>query len=169
MVDLDVSTSRLEQVQHSITKQLVTWDKTNSEDIIKYKNNTSANLSKVHLNHELIMCNNVSCKDHHAAIQQLYNDITGAIKESSDFLMTNSKASFQPIPGWNKVAKDAHYSAHECFLLWHANDSPRYGPLYQQMRISRAHCKRTLCQCKADKTRNQADSLAKHLLSKDSK
>ena len=89
MVDLDVSTSRLEQVQHSITKQLVTWDKTNSEDIIKYKNNTSANLSKVHLNHELIMCNNVIAAMI-IMLQQLYNDISGAIKESSDFLLSTN-------------------------------------------------------------------------------
>ena len=37
------------------------------------------------------------------------------------------------------------------------------------MRISIAHFKRTLHQCKADKNRKQADSLAKHLLSKDCK
>ena len=66
------------------------------------------------------------------------------------------------------MAKDAHHSARKCFLLWHANDSPRYSPIYQQMRIYRAHFKRTLRQCKADNTRKQADSLAKHLLSKDS-
>ena len=100
-------------------------------------------------------------------IQQLH-DITGTIKERSDFLLTNSKASFQPIPGWNEVAKYANHSARECFLLWRANDSPRYGPLYQQMRLSRAHFKRILRQSKAHKTRKQADSLAKHLLFKDS-
>jgi hypothetical protein len=73
------------------------------------------------------------------------------------------------LPGWNDCVKEVHTLAREAFLLWRSHNSPRHGPMYNNMRSTRAQFKLALRQCKRDRTRRAADSLAKHLLSKDSK
>ena len=53
--------------------------------------------------------------------------------------------------------------------MWRANSSPRYGPMFEIMKRTRAHFKLTLRHCKSMEKRKTADILAKKLLCKDSK
>ena len=56
--------------------------------------------------------------------------------------------------------------ATESFQCWRAQGSLHQGALRHQMRMNRVHFKVELRQYKMDKTRKEADSLAKQLLRK---
>eukprot|EP00918_Siedleckia_nematoides_P057133 GHVU01124629.1.p1 GENE.GHVU01124629.1~~GHVU01124629.1.p1 ORF type:complete len:121 (+),score=10.76 GHVU01124629.1:310-672(+) len=73
------------------------------------------------------------------------------------------------VPGWNDICKDVHSKARDAFLMWRNNGSPKYGPIFDIMKQSRALFKLTLRQCKSNKNNVIADTLAKRYLLKDSK
>ena len=54
------------------------WDKLSKSDICKYKQTTDCNLQSVILDHSLLLCDNVNCKDpsYLIAIDRLYANIT---------------------------------------------------------------------------------------------
>ena len=147
------------------------WESISPDELNHYKENTGINLSKVNLNHSLILCDDVHCTDHcHTnAIDLMYDEISHALLESCDFLLQQPKRRFNQVPGWNDCVKEAHQAAREAFLLWRSNGSPRQGVLFQQMNSTRAQFKLVLRLCKKDRSQKEADSLAKHLLAKDTK
>ena len=83
--------------------------------------------------------------------------------------LRNRRTTTTTIPGWNEMCAEIHTQARNSFLQWRSAGSPKSGPIYDNMRISKAHFKLTLRNCKAEKERAVAGSLASNLLCKDSR
>ena len=149
----------------------IQWDKLTTEDLKLYKSKTEITLSAVQFEHGLALCDNLNCKDpcHINAIDRLYNSIISALHDASADFSTCQSQSFNQLPGWNDCCQLLHAEARDAFLTWRAHNSPRHGPIYNDMRCKRAHFKYTLRKCKSESDRRVADSLAKKLLAKDSK
>jgi hypothetical protein len=145
------------------------WEVATQDDIEQYHRNTDKALSNIYLDHNLILCDDVRCKNesHINAINHMYSSTVSALVESANFLMKKPNQKNKQVPGWNEYVKEVHELARDSFLFWRANGSPRHGECYHQMRITRANFKLAIRQCKKDKTRHIADSLAKNLLNKD--
>lgn len=169
VVDFDVSSERanVETCQKSIPR--VKWDLVSDDDCQYYKRNTEKALSTIDLDHDLILCDDVKCQNtsHKAAIDRMYKATISSLSESSDFLLRQAKHRDRQLPGWNEYVKHFHQLARDNFLLWRSSGSQRQGHLYQQMRASRSRFKLAIRQCKQDKMRHAADSIAKKLLHKD--
>ena len=67
------------------------------------------------------------------------------------------------------MCEDLHDRARDAFILWKDNKRPRYGPIYQIMKNTRAQFKLILRKCKNKDLASTSDSLANKLLSKDTK
>ena len=81
--------------------------------------------------------------------------------QAEDELSEESEGSFPKLPGCEDFCKDLHSEARDSFLFWRANNSPRYGLLYNDMRCKRSHFKYVRRQCKKDQDITVTDSLAK--------
>ena len=149
----------------------IKWENVSADQREEYYKNTEAELSKIPLDHGLILCDNVKCSDpsHRQAIDIMYQCITNALSGSSEFMLKKAGTKQKQVPGWNEVVKEAHQLARESFLCWRSRGSPRQGFVFQQMKTHRAQFKLALRKCKNDRTRREADCLAKHHLAKDSK
>ena len=152
-------------------RKVIRWNDLSKDRIATYTERTESLLSHVTLNHDLLLCDSVTCTDpsHTAAITTMYNDIVNILKISSECLCDETKGSYKQIPGWNDYCKAAHSDARNAYLLWINSGKPRYGYLFEQMKKSRSCFKRVIRQCKRDTDRNVANSIAKHLLCKDDK
>ena len=170
-MSLNIHASKLAQSKSSNSGPKIKWDDVTENDIKEYCINTSDNLSKVRLNHDLILCDDIHCKDvdHISAIETMHREVVQALLDSSNFLAQQPKHKQYQVPGWNDLVKDSHKLARDSFLIWRSHGSPRHGYFYEQMKRMRAHFKLVFRQCKHDKTRSQADSMAKHLLGKNDK
>jgi exonuclease III len=149
----------------------VQWDQLAPEQLENYRLNTKKTLASVKFVHDLAWCDNTNCQDpsHLNGINKLYEDIIYALKQAAEGFCDEQSQDFHQLPGWNDYCKDLHSDARESFLFWRASNSPRHGPLYDDMRRKRAQFKYALRKCKQDQDRCVSDSLAKKLLSKDSK
>lgn len=150
----------------------IKWDQMSEEDIGKYSSNTEDTLKSVIIDHELILCDDPSCKDprHISAINRLYTDIVSSLKEAGlSFLKAKKDKPYNCVPGWNDYCKQAHSEAREAYYLWRCNGRPRYGDLFNDMKRSRSYFKYVIRKCKNDKNRINADKLAMHLLGKSDK
>lgn len=105
------------------------------------------------------------CVDH------LYNSIVQTLSHaaSKTIPIKSKRKGFKPIPGWNEVVKESHELARDALSLWRCNDKPRQGPIYEMMRKTRARFKYSLRQCKKEERVHRANSMAKNLVSNDSK
>ena len=157
--------------EKSEKKCKVIWDNLNVQDIELYTENTKSNLANVFLNHSLLLCDDPSCTDitHIAAIDRLYHNIVEALLSSSESLTSITGPQHNQVPGWNQVISEQHQITRRAFLDWRAHNSLRHGPIYELMKTTRAQFKLLLRQCRSDENRHTADSLAKKLLSKDTK
>jgi len=151
--------------------QNINWTDLTKHELNSYKIKCQDLLSNVYLDHDLILCNDSNCKDmnHKNAIDNLYTNINACLIDASSDHIKHNKKHFQQIAGWNDICKESHMQAREAFLYWRSFNKPKQGPIFDIMKRSRAHFKQTLRQCKAQEKRNIADSLAKKLLTRDSR
>jgi len=158
-------------VPYQTTRSRVNWNKLSDEDIDMYKCRTNELLSKIKLDLDVVLCEDLSCKDpvHTCSISKMYNSITDALLSASSSLQVSSIDKTSQVPGWNEWCSALHREARDAFLHWRSNSSPRSGAIYDTMRMKRAHFKLALRKCKADDTRVKSDSLAKKLILRDSK
>ena len=133
----------------------------------QYKKNVSDNLSKVPLNHSLLLCDNPMCDDsgHRSEIDCMFNSILESLSLANVEFRGKLKTAFKQIAGWSEICDDLHSSACSAFLLWANAGKPRYGELFHIMRTDRVHFKQALRQCKADRSRHSSDKLAKKIFS----
>ena len=134
-----------------------------------YKDLTNETLSKVELDHEMILCDDPHCKSqsHKSAICRMYSDIIDALKDASNSLISGSRSfNHEYVKGWNQYCKVAHAESREHYLTWHDHGKPRQGILFDNMKKSRAYFKYVFRKCKASNNKKDADSLANKLLSK---
>ena len=114
----------------------------------------------------MFLCDDTHCSNpsHTAAINDLYNSILDALLVSGESFTKTSKTVYRQIPGWHEVLREHHLVARRAFLNWRWAGSPRQGPLFQQMRTSRAQYKLAMRDCVSNETRHTSDSLASKLL-----
>ena len=80
-----------------------------NQDIKLYRHNTKQELSKVAVDHELILCDNPKCADpaHLSAIDRMYNNVTrtsALLVTSAELKCGNkSKAWFKQVLLWNTL------------------------------------------------------------------
>ena len=132
---------------------------------------TASALSSINIDHSLFQCKNKMCirEEHKLAINIMYENITSTLLKSTDFLLKKPKHRQYQILGWNDLVKESHLQARDAFLTWRSNGSPRQGIMFDNMKNTRAHFKLSLRQCHREKTKRQADVIAKQFLSKDPK
>jgi exonuclease III len=149
----------------------VKWDELSNSDLIKYKDLTEDSLSRIPLEHDLLLCDNADCcnPSHISAINRLHANVICALKEASADLQQASQPSYKQRPGWNDYCREVHADARDDFLMWTHNGRPRQGPTFDAMKRSRAQFKAALRYCSKVQSRAKADAIAKHYLSKDSK
>jgi hypothetical protein len=152
-------------------RQHVVWDKVNSRDLEMYKACTQHLLRDIQYNDSLTACTDPQCQlsGHIIAINNLYDKICDTLHSAGTKLISPTSHGYKHIPGWNDCCKEAHSQARDAFLLWRANDSPKQGFFFHEMRTTRAHFKLILRQCKRSADRKTADSLACKLLMRNTK
>jgi hypothetical protein len=120
------------------------WHKASSHDLKLYLNNTDKFLSKIQLPVEALTCTDPNCKNylHAALIDSFYSDIVTALSQSAEQSIPIRKgAPDYQVPGWNTYVKDFHEVARSAYLAWHNSGKPRQGPVFDEMRFSRAKFK----------------------------
>ena len=173
-VDMSVAALNI-RVTDNKTKKVsskIPWDDLKEKDILKYKALTDKYLSAIKLDHSLLLCDNPNCQDisHTGAIDRMYENIIDALKCSSEDLVQHTgEPQHRSIAGWNDYCSEAHAVARDSFLHWASNNKPRSGPVFESMKASRAIFKQALRQCRGSESRAHADSLAKKLLTKNTK
>jgi exonuclease III len=147
------------------------WDKVTEEQLHKFSQATENLLSNVHCNSSLSQCINPNCQlhEHISGINKLYDDICEALHLASKDLVVTSEHKTHQIPGWTEYCKDLHSEARGAFLFWRSRGSPKHGPFYHAMRITRAKFKLALRQCRSEKEAKNMDTLAQDFISKNTK
>ena len=102
---------------------------------------------------------------------KLYNDIIKSLKDAAEAIPTKASntSSKHTVLCWNDLVRDSHQAARESFFVWRSAGSSRHGPLYDIMKIRRAHFKlnKRLCEKNAEILR--AERLASKLCNNDLK
>ena len=76
---------------------------------------------------------------------------------------------YKQVPSWHDLCAEHHTQARDAFHMWCINGRPHSGPIYQCMRIKRAHFKSVLRKCRSFSDRQESDALAQKLLNKNNK
>ena len=175
-MDLSITQTTEEEASNNPRTPYLGWDSLSQDDLSMYKGLTEKNLSKVKLNHDLMMCDDCNCREtkHITAIDTMYESITTALKQSSEAFVqyaaeNSQRRQHSGIPGWSEYCSEVHANARDAFLEWVSSGRPRYGYLLQHMQRTRAAFKQALRRCKADESRASADRVARQFLTKDSK
>ena len=149
----------------------IKWSQLSEAERDNYKLSTEKKLSRIRLDLSVLMCEDTTCSNpsHLAWIESFYNETVKALLDAGLEFAESTSGKTPIIPGWNEMCAEIHTQARNCFLQWRSAGSPKSGPMYDNMRISKAHFKLNLRNCKADKDRAVADSLANNLLGKDSR
>ena len=72
-------------------------------------------------------------------LDEFYSSITESLKLSASNLVKQNKfAQSTHVPGWNVYVKEYHDVARDAFLLWCNYNKPRAGPIFDQMKRTRA-------------------------------
>ena len=144
----------------------------NAWKIQAYTNISQEQLTSLIVNMDIINCFNKNCNNqqHLCEIDKFYDDIINSLHQASACLIKDRQPNAgRQLPGWNEYCKETHSVARDAFLSWRANGSPHFGPTYELMSRSRSHFKSAIRQCKANKDKAAADSLARKLLAKNDK
>ena len=160
------------QSSASIKGGKINWETADAYDLALYRDKCHELLSKIVLDHDLILCDDTNCQnnEHIDGIDKLYTAINDCLLDASaDLCIRNTHKKFKPIIGWNDICRESHNRAREAFLFWRSMNKPRFGPVFDIMRRSRAQFKQTLRQCKAQEKQLVADSVARNLMAKDTK
>lgn len=149
----------------------IRWDKLSTEELSAYKARTKMKLAEIHINHELMLCDDPNCTNacHTAGIDRLYNDIVDALLSAGEQIEQAQPTASHHIAGWNVYCREIHAIARDAFLAWRHLGSPRSGDAFHMMQKARGQFKRVLRQCKANKDKVAADGLAMKLLAREPK
>ena len=87
-------------------------------------------------------------RDHCFLLYVLCN-IIKSLKNTAEVIPTKASniSSKHAVLGWNNLVRDSHLAARESFLIWWSAGSPHLGPLYDIIKMRRAHFKRNKRLC----------------------
>ena len=156
-------------IQEQIHAPHPVWNAASPQDLHNYHTQTGLLLSAIDVPHEVLRCTNPNCNDeaHRTLLSNLYNDII----KSAEVIPTkaNNTSSKYTVLGWNDLVRDSHQATRESFLSWRSAGSPRHGPLYDIMKVRRAHFKRNKRLCEKNAEILKAERLASKLCNNDFK
>lgn len=146
---------------------IIRWNKLTENDLAKYKQRTELLLSALNLPIEALVCDGTcdSCCDHRVQIEKYYDDIVSCLSEAGKPFasVVPNGDNHNVVAGWNDIVKHHHDQARKYFLHWRFFGSPRSGPAFDEMKVTRARFKYALRACKAQAQQLEADSLANSL------
>ena len=125
--------------------KLFDWKSVSDSVVKRYYEHSGVLLNNITLPCDILHCTNPQCLSHINNIDVLYNDIVNCLHTAvSKCIPSKSVKSFKQIPGWNDLVKDSNELARQSFKLWVAHGKPRFGPVYNEMRVNRANFKYNL-------------------------
>ena len=118
-----------------------------------------------------LCCFQNTCLDggHRDSIDRLHQSLIGCMVRAGETVFGTCRRRWRQIPGWNEFVQEAHSAAREAFLEWRVNGGPRWGPLADEMRRTRARFKLCLRWCRAHEEELRARSLAASLAQGDAR
>ena len=152
------------QNSHS-TDYMFSWSGVDNNVKKKYSSLTNRLLCQIDPPIEAIMCQQTNCTKHQQHIDMFYNSIIDCLQSASSLCLSKKPASHShsAIAGWNEYVKASHAVSRDAFLWWQAYNKPRHGPIFDEMRSSRAQFKRSLRICKQNEQTTISDKLAESL------
>jgi len=148
------------------------WDKCDASTLLRYVNYLDQHLSSIDVPYDIIMDampsdSPISVKK----IDKFYNDIISCVNMAVQNVIPSRKAKLTRaeyiMPGWNTHVKEKHSLARDAFIAWAETGKFRQGPIYDQMRVTRARFKLALRYCKQNQEALKADALASSLANND--
>ena len=141
----------------------------NEIDKQQYNIETEKIASTIIIPTDALLCKNTNCTKHCDDIDTFYAAIISALKLSANRCIPSTTVSNKGyiVPGWNEYVKEHHLHAKDALKWWNLNNRPRYGPIYDSMRTSKAHFKYALRFAKNQEETAKADALARDLIHKD--
>ena len=94
------------------------------------------------LDHSLLLCDNVNCKDssHVNAKYCLYIDTTEALLMSSQEFVKNIVIRKEyHIVGWTEYCSASHAEARATLIHWATCSKPCYGPIFEHIKRTRPY------------------------------
>ena len=154
-------------------KPNVNWAKATSNNIIMYQARCEQLLSAIEVDRDMLRCTDVRCTVHQAGIASLYssicNSLCAAAGDSIPAKNYNGTA-VNVVPGWNDYVEQYYNEAKHYYLCWKLNtNKDRQGPIYEEMKMSRARYRLALRECKLNEETIRNDKLASTLTGKNCK
>ena len=125
------------------SKSAIKWHTANEIDKQQYNIETEKIASTIIIPTDALLCKNTNCTKHCDDIDTFYAAIISALKLSANRCIPSTTVSNKGyiVPGWNEYVKGHHLHAKDALKWWNLNNRPRYGPIYDSMRTSKAHFK----------------------------
>ena len=120
----------------------IKWDSHDENSINTYVNNTDKLLSAIEIPVETICCTDLKCNlpSHHDKLVTFFNDIINCLNDSSKHMLSNSK-NYKIKPGWTDYVSDIYKHTRELRSMWLERGAPRQGPLFNELKVSKARFK----------------------------
>jgi len=149
----------------------INWAMLSNSQLQQFSETSRSSLSHISLDHSMILCDNVNCEDpcHTAAIDRMYTEIVNSLLEAGLECGDTEKRPCKHVSGLHELCAEHHTQARDAFHLWCINGRPRFGPIYQLMRVKRAQFKSIIRQCKLSSEKRESDALAQKLLNSNNK
>ena len=112
-----------------------------------------------------VCCFQHNCQNgtHHGEIDRLHSAVVECMMLAGKTVFGTGRRKWRQTPGWNEFVREAHSAARVSFLEWRANGGPRWGPLAEEMRRTRARFKLCLRWCRAHEEELKAQALGAKL------
>jgi exonuclease III len=167
--NIEINTSHENNSNPNAVSYRPCWDKASHDELSEYSN-ICTTLFESFDTSAIESCNNVNCTDvtHHYYIDNLYNYIIESLhKASNEVFVTSRKPKANIVPGWNDYVKDAHLAARDAFVIWNDAGKPKFGPVFDIMKRSRAVFKYCLRYCKRNEAQLRANATCDKMIVKD--
>ena len=163
-VSSGVSYPRVDSSTKPGNNKMYKWCDATVSNLIKYKDHTRRELCKIRVPTDAINCKDRNCVNHKADIDRFYNDIVNSLNMCvKECIPCHNISTEYNVPGWNDIVKEGHEAARDAFLWWKVNNKPRHGPIYDDMKLTRARFKYALRSCKRNEDAIKCDQLASHM------
>ena len=147
--------------------RFIPWKQVGNVDLVLY----AEYLDELSKGIDANFCTRDNCniEEHKLKLKNLYDCLIECIYRASDnlYVMSNLGKTYKKIPGWNNHCRELHSVARQNYLVWVQNDKPRFGPVFEDMKLSRSNFKRALNFCKNNETQICKQNLANVFLNKD--
>ena len=166
-VTLSLDLDKVNVTDESTAKPKPCWDKASKEELDKYFHESNELFKNIDIGIAVCTDSNCNCDTHYRCIDRLYSDIVASLHQASNKLCKTSKVFHRVVPGWKHYVNDSHIAARDAFVMWNNAGRPRFGPVFEIMRRSRALFKYSLRYCKQQDSQNRANALANKMKDKD--